>query len=230
MEKLHLKRKDGTERKPNFSMSSYQPHFLPHAYIVARALSGDMFILSDDVDFDRNHWQHRCELPDGKKLTIPVTKNDDGKKIYQRTIFYGDGSYEQILPTLERLYKDLPYYKEIYEVVAPHINARYATLGELNCKIVEEILKRLDGSLVIKRATEIRPEGSNTDRLVSLCKKLQVLKYIAGQSAIDGYLEMDKFAQEGIEVRPQNWSGDNENIFEFIAKRGFDEAVIDLFE
>ena len=210
-------------------VASYQLHFLPHAYIVARYLQGDKAVLTVDVDFDRNHWVHRCELPDGEKLTLPIKRSAPGRKetIAQKLITYSDeGAYDRILPRLKEVYGHLPHFQEPFEIVSAFMNDRPMYLWFLNFSILTQFLDRMGidprGRIIVSSSLELTQKKSW--RVIELCKKLDADEYVCGRTAYDSYLEHDAFEKSGIKLTVQDWKGPNVNIFELVATHGWDEA------
>jgi WbqC-like protein len=165
----------------------------------------DEFIVLDDVQYTQRDWRNRNKISGGRWLTIPVKAphraridevevSDSGwskrhwdilRLNYRKSPFFSTNDW------IERLYRDV---------------SGFAKLASVNLSMTREICERLEIGTPIYSSGAFGAQGTKSQRLVNLCKRLNATRYLSGPSARD-YLDEEAFKKEGIEVRWMQYSG-----------------------
>ena len=159
----------------------------------------DVIVLGDTFQFKKNYYENRNKIKANNSegwqwITVPV-ETHNMKPINEVRIIYKTKWQHLYLTRLTEIYKDYPYFNDIY----PHIeeiimNPQPIYISDLN----EIILNYTMGCLkifkpIIKTSDLDLPKNLKaTDLLVEICKRLGADTYLSGPSGKD-YLELEKF-------------------------------------
>jgi len=171
-------------------------------------------VVYDDVQYTRRDWRNRniIKTPDGPQwLTIPV-EDSNRDVLIKDVLIKNNGWQERHLESLEKNYKNAPYFNEIMDIMKESFSEEKTSLCKLNMKITQKILDYIGIKSKILYSSEIGfSELHKTDRLVAICKSVGATEYLSGDAAKD-YLEKDKFKDMRIlwhryneKVYPQLW-------------------------
>ena len=203
-----------------------QPNFFPWIGYFEIIKFVDFFLILDDVQYTKRDWRNRNYINfNGKKIdiTVPVkTKNRYLQKINETEI--NDNQW------LNEIYKKLKYYEEISEFLK---NILIKTQGEkklfnLTYLSIFEIMKYLNINKNISLSSNfIVNDKKKNERIIELCKKLEITNYITGPSALS-YLKPNIFKEYGINLEIIKYKKQinyiNDNNFKFLEKM----SIIDL--
>jgi hypothetical protein len=189
-----------------------------------------VFVVYDDMQFTKRDWRNRnlIKTPQGLKwLTIPIeVKGKYFQKIKDTKIAYKTWNLSH-WETIKQNYKNAKYYKETAEWLEPlYRNCNCDFLTDVNLHFIREINKFLEINTEIRFSSEFHLTEEKTERLVNICKELNVTDYYSGPAA-KAYMEEEKFNNEGVEVH--FWDYDNFPLYEQL-HGGFEHSVsiIDL--
>ncbi len=214
-------------------VASYQPYFLPFDYWFARLAESDLFIMSDELQFNRNHWYHRTTVGE-RKFTIPVwhTKHGTGDPLREKRISYADHSYERMTEELCSALTGRPYSEIVVPMVREELVKAPEYLIDLNLRLIRKFLDYLGlaHGRRIFLGSVLKPEGRKGDRIFNIMKTLtpEGSEYICGQFGW-GYIDHEKFKAHGYSVRQQSWTkteyDGNINIADLCTRFSRDEVV-----
>jgi len=173
----------------------------------------DEFVLYDDCQYTKNDWRNRNQIktPNGKMwLTIPVkTKDRFGEKI--KDIEIADNSWANThWRTIRQFYSATPFFKEVTDFLEPLY--RRAQDERLLTNVNQMFLREICGFMGInaKISTSMEhgqlPEGTATERLIELIRRLDGQIYFSGPSA-KGYLDSSQFDDAKIDLRWVSYIG-----------------------
>lgn len=213
------------------TLASYQPNFLPMGYIAARMAESCIFVLSDDVSFDRNDWVNRTKLR-WETITIPTKRSQWHKEtIREKQLFVEDGSCAKTLYKILNTLSKMPNIWEIWPVYN-HLEAMHEkamakediTLLELSLpvyKYLSEVLFKWDVELILASTLDL--QWKKSERILDMCEKLRADDYICWWTAYNTYIDRKSFRDKWIVVRPQNRDGqwmEDVSIIEIIGYEG----------
>ena len=173
-----------------------QPTFFPWLGYFDMIRLVDKVVILDDVKFNYQSWQHRNHFkdPNGLKLfTIPVI---DGKKKQninhvklQNPIF----SKNKLIKFISSNYNKSLYFKGIKHELFDIFDQSFkeGKLLNLNMEIIKWCLKYLNIKTKIIFSSDLKLEKKKSERLIEICKKLNVDLYLSTIGAKD-YLDKDK--------------------------------------
>jgi hypothetical protein len=189
----------------------HQPNFLPWLGYFDKLARADVFILLDDVQFQKGAgtWTNRTQLVVGGGIawaTVPVVRAFHGvRAINEMRIDDSRPWRKKLLRTIEQSYRRAPSFDEAMPLVAELLTVPTDSLAEYN----EAGVKRLAAAIGLDsdrfvRASTLDASGKATDRLIELTRAVSGTTYLAGGGA-QGYQDDSKFAPAGIRLASQDF-------------------------
>jgi len=165
----------------------HQPVYLPWLGFFHKMRSSDVFVFLDDVPFSKNSVENRnlIKTPQGKLwLTVPVrTVGRYGQLIRDVEIDNSQNWAEKHWKSLSMNYRKARF----YSTHAPFFETLYSKDWSKLMHLSIEITDYMAGSFGIANKTLLSSsrgvEGTGTQRLVNICKKLGADTYLSGTGA-----------------------------------------------
>jgi hypothetical protein len=182
-----------------------QPSYVPWRGYFHQIWKADCFIFYDDVQYDTRGWRNRNRIktPQGVKwLTIPVYHKGvraEGTLIKDVRICPDTKWQDKHRRALEHSYSKTPFFSTYMPLLENFYKARWEFLSDLTIEMSMALASELGVRTRFLRSSTLQVEGSKTDRLLNLLKKVGATHYISGPSA-KSYLEEERLWDEGISV------------------------------
>ncbi len=188
-------------------VACHQLHYLPWIRYFDKIARADVFVVLDDIQFNKNGWHNRNSIkgPQGALcLTVPVlhhyqqrldeveidNKTDWRRKHWKSLLMnYGRSGYFAV-------------HKRFFEGI---YRRKWQKLNALNGEILFYLIKSLGIKTRVVKSSELKVEGIATERLINLCKALRADTYLSGAYAATAYLDVEMFKRSGIKVALQDW-------------------------
>ena len=185
----------------------HQPYYLPYPGFFHKLSLGDIFVIMDDVQYDKrftnrnrviatNGWTW-ITVPINKKqkfsLNMEVEINNElpWKEIHWKKILY---SYKN--SKYFHLYKD--YFEKLYK-------KEWDFLFDLDFELVKQVVNWLGIKIKIIRESELNIKGESTQRLIDVCKKVGADTYISGVGG-KNYMDEKLFEKSNMKLIFQNYN------------------------
>ena len=193
----------------------HQSQFLPWVPYLFKMLKSDIFVLLDDVQFQKNGLQNRNQIktPSGAIwLTLPV-KFRLGDKINE-VVISNEISLNKIIKTITHNYKRSPFYSDVLPLIESVFHKNDKLLLDINNKLLTGILDLIGFSCNIRYSSQIETTQVKDDLVIEIIKYFGEKEYLSGKGALD-YMDLNKFKKEGISVftydcecveYPQQWN------------------------
>jgi hypothetical protein len=188
----------------------HQPEFLPWLGFFSRLARCDVFVVLDHIQFMVRGFQNRNKIRtrDGWMwLTVPV-RSPHGKRILDVEIDNSKPWKRRHLKAIQTYYGRTPFYEEY----VPSLRALYGEpwkkwykLCRLNLCFIIFILKELGLQPKLVMSSTLRCEGTKSDLILDICKKVGADTYLSGVGA-KNYMDTEKFERAGIEVKYQDFT------------------------
>jgi WbqC-like protein family len=191
-------------------VSVHQPNFLPWLKLLAKILDSDVWIAYDTVQFTRSefHARQRVLTYTGPAwLTVPVRRVPGVREpIAAVRIETRQPWAYRHLRTLRAGYARTPCFDEVRDLVETVYSRQHDLLADLNVALVRAITGYLGSPVRIVRASTVDHHGDNTERLVDLVRGVGGDVHLTSTYGTErGYIDWDRVAAAGIEVRPQRF-------------------------
>jgi len=186
----------------------HQPHYLPWLRYLHKIMEAELFVLLDDAQFVKGEWHNRNKIKSAQGpiyLTVPVI-HKFGQSIGETRIENTSRWREKHLYALKTNYSSAPLYKEYISHLLPFYeeNAQEC-LGDLNEEMLKTFLSLLNIKTPIVRSSSLGVEGKGNEKLLNICKAVGADAYLTGEKALEEYLDLQSFKENGIEVWVQRW-------------------------
>ena len=210
----------------------HQPNYLPYLGFFHKIYLSDIFVILDTVQFIKSGplaWMNRNKIRTARGwiwLSVPVlTKGKFPVTIKEALVDNTQDWRRKHLHSIYYNYNKGRYFDTYAKFFEGLFKKEWERLSSLNEEIIEYLLKQLDISVKIVKASELGAEGGGTDLLVNICKQIGADGYIYGKHGED-YMELEKFKQNGIKLIPQDFKHPRYNqLYEPFIE---DMSVIDL--
>lgn len=182
-----------------------QPSYIPWRGYFHQIHEADTFVFYDDVQYDRRGWRNRNRVkgPQGSQwLTIPVKAKGsitDHLPINEIRIDHSQPWARRHWETLSRFYKKTEFFPDYAPLLAPLYEEPGDSLSDFTIELAVRIARELLGikHTRFERSSQLDIQGTQTGRLVSICRTMGATRYLSGPAARD-YLEEEQFADAGI--------------------------------
>jgi len=198
---LYEKLRPGREK----IVAVHQPNYMPWLGYFDKMLACDDFIFLDDALTSNNSFinRNRIKQHGGELwLTIPCRQHLSDP-INQVT--YADAKWpKKHLKTIQQYYGKAKYFKDYFPTLEAILTAPPAKLAELNIKLIRQFADWLGIRCATHLSSDLRPEGTSDDRLVSLVQLLRGHVYLSGKGGAN-YQSEEKYRQAGIRLVYQSF-------------------------
>lgn len=181
----------------------HQSQFLPWVSYFYKILRSDVFVVLDDVQFQKNGIQNRnmIKTPQGAMwFTVPV-RFSFGAAINEVEVA-NTGEYPRLLKTLKLNYGRSEFFQPVYSQVEEIFDRKLTNLNELNKELLSKTLKMIGKSPEVYYSSDVKMHrmGKKKDDLViAVIKHFKQKEYLSGLGALN-YMDLRKFKKEGIKI------------------------------
>lgn len=187
-----------------------QPGYLPWTGFFEQMIASDVFVLLDDVQYDKHGWRNRNRVksPSGPIwLSVPVlTKGRWGQLVNQVEIDPSNPRWPlKHVATLRQLYAHASCREHYLPELEKVLLSAHQRLLPLNLELIRLLASWLGIKNEVVLSSELSLSECNpTERLVSICRQLGADTFYEGESGRD-YIEMARFEAAGIRVVFQDY-------------------------
>ena len=185
----------------------HQLHYLPWLRYFEKIARADVFVVLDDVQFNKNGWQNRNKIKTAAGavvLTVPVHVRL-GQGLDEVAVDNSKKWSKKHWRTIEQSYRKAPYFRDYAEALASIYDAEWDSLNALNRRMLELFLQMLGIATVIRYSSDLAVPGTGTERLVNLVHSVDGTEYYSGAHALTEYLDPEQFENADIGLSLQNW-------------------------
>ncbi|MFQ5952896.1 MAG: WbqC family protein, partial [Candidatus Omnitrophota bacterium] len=185
-----------------------QPGYLPWLGFFELMASSDIFIVYDDVQFDKNGWRNRNKIKTihgVQWLTVPVlTKGKNWPK--NNDVFIKDKRWKRKhLRSIEQYYAKAKYFGEVFPIMEKGLKIGADKLIDYDMFFIREMAKYMNINTDIFLSSELGIEGDDkAGRLINICKHFDATHYYNGAAGKKLYKKED-FLKHGIELEFQDY-------------------------
>jgi hypothetical protein len=185
----------------------HQLHYLPWLRYFEKIDRGDVFIVLDDIQYNKNGWQNRNRIKAGDVsllLTVPVFERM-AQNLDEVRVDNGTRWRKKHWRSIEQAYSKAPYFYEH----APFLEATYARdwekLNDLNRFMLEYFIEKLGIASRVAYSSELDVPGVATERLLNLIRAVGGDCYYSGAHALEAYLDSGVLERAGVGLELQQW-------------------------
>lgn len=185
-----------------------QPGYLPWLGFFAQLVFCDVFVLYDDVQFDKHGWRNRNRIktPAGVQwLTVPVLHKGLGKQvIIDVKINHTENWADKHIKTITQNYSKTSFFRQYATSIFDCISKKYEYLIDLDLELIYLLREFLHITTPIVRSSTLCLAGDRVQRLVQCIKHFNGTRFIEGDAG-KAYISKEEFSKQGIEVHYQEY-------------------------
>ena len=183
-----------------------QPGYLPWLGFFDQMSRADVFVIYDDVQYDKNGWRNRNRIKSSSGphwLTVPVHVKL-GDRIDTVLVDNTKKWAKKHICSIQQFYKSAPYIEQYLPDLEELLLHDWDRLVDLDLALITRMSSWLGISTLLVRSSELGIEGSRNQRLVDLCLHFGADRYFSGNAA-KSYLDLALFREKGIQVNFQEY-------------------------
>lgn len=186
----------------------HQPNFLPWQGYFHKMIRADAFVYLDDVQFSKNSFQNRSKIKTANGaawLTVPILVKGQFGIITKNVAINNNIAWQKKhCHMIESAYRKSKYYYEVMDLFGPIYNQSWDYLMPLCLAFFQAIRSYLAIETPVYFSSDLSLSDSGTERLISICKKLDADTYISGSGG-KNYQEEFSFKNQNIMLSYSNF-------------------------
>jgi hypothetical protein len=186
-----------------------QPGFLPWLGFFDQMIRSDVFVIYDDVQFDKHGWRNRNRIKTANGiawLTVPVRHGGHhGQAINDVKIDNSRNWARKLVSAIQQAYARAPHCEPYAKQLTEILTRPWENLLELDLSIIELMAHWFEVETKVLKASELGILGSQSGRLLEICRHFGAWRYLSGNAA-KSYLDNQLFDKAGIEVVWQDYA------------------------
>jgi hypothetical protein len=167
-------------------LSAHQPAYIPWLGYFNKMMRSDIFVLLDDVQFERNSFTNRNLILVGGKphwLTVPISmKGHTGKTIRQMEIDYSTDWRRKHWETIRYNYCHAPYWDENHGFVQSITDGFYGNISRFTLDWLPYFSPK---DFYVQSGVGIK--GHKLELIVNLCRYFKADSFLFGTEGYDTY-------------------------------------------
>lgn len=189
-------------------ISAHQPAYIPWLGYFHKIILSDVFIILDNVQFEKNSFINRNKLKSSNGetwITVPLKMNGHmDKMISDMEVDNSKHWNKKHWNTIYLNYKKADYFK-VYQDQLEQIYLKERTsLIEITDEITKFILEVLEIDTKIIYQSELKIESKKQELIMEICKKMQGDLFIFGEQG-KNYVNKEYFQKNKIDVYFQEY-------------------------
>jgi len=186
-----------------------QPGYLPWLGFFEQLNKSDIFVIYDDVQYDKNGWRNRNKIKTAQGahwLTVPVSiKLSLRPTVAEVKINNHVNWRKDHLLSIKHAYAKAAFYKEYISIFEDAYSKEWGNLVDIDMYFILKLSQVLGlGNKKIIRSSTIGARGAKIEKIIRICQALGAETFYEGASGRD-YIDTGYFAQKGIKVEFQDY-------------------------
>src|SRR5277367_387637 len=189
-----------------------QPTYLPWLGYFDLIDQVDIFVLLDNVQFQRQSWQHRNRLKTPSGLhwpTVPVMFRGRFGQLINEVEIRDIAFCRHHLRAIELNYRRAPYFNNYFEELSSRIKAGCASgalMADLDAQLIQWFMDILGIRTSVLLSSHLERQGKRMELLANICDALGARQYVSPLGSAAYLLqEIDVLLDKGIDVSFQHY-------------------------
>lgn len=185
-----------------------QPGYLPWLGFFEQLHRCDIFVLYDDVQFEKGSWRNRNQIktPNGAQwVTAPVLLKGQGFPLIKDVLINSSVDWQKKhIKAIEQNYSKAPYFEQYSDGLFEILRRQWRYLIDLDLEIIYWLVDQLSISTRMVLASDLNIPGSHVQRLIDIIHSLGGNHFYEG-AAGENYIDINVFKSAGISVSFQKY-------------------------
>ena len=155
-------------------VSAHQPAYLPWLGYFHKIMLSDIFVVMDDVQFEKNSFTNRNKIISGNKeliLTIPVSIKGHTDNTIAQTEVSDIYWRKKHVKSIEQAYRKSSHFETIFELLTPVLEREYPYLIDYTNRLTKIFLDYLEIKTKILFASDLFITSQKLDYVIELTRK-----------------------------------------------------------
>ena len=182
-------------------VSIHQPQYIPWVPYFSKIHQSDLFVLLDDVQYQKNGLQNRNFIftQNGvTRLTLSV-KGNFGDKINQIALS-DKRDLAKHWKSIEQAYGKAPYFGELQSELAEFYSRDYNLLEDFCSELIKFLCDYIGIKTKIVKSSAMEKHGEKSTLILSICQQLNATTYLTGRGGLE-YLDQQSFEDAKINLK-----------------------------
>ncbi len=189
-------------------LTAHQPVYLPWLGLFHKIALSDAYCYFDDVQYQIKDFNNRNKIKTAQGplwITVPVlSEGYRDKKIWQIEINNSIDWRKKHWKSIYLAYKKAPFFGRYADFFEDVYKKEWKYLVALNEYMLKWFLAELKIDVSYTKASELHFNGTKSELVLDMCKKLGATAYIFGKLGED-YADTEVFVREGVRVYFQDY-------------------------
>lgn len=185
-----------------------QPGYLPWLGFFEQMYHSDVFIIYDDVQYDKHGWRNRNRIKTANGvqwLTVPVLSSGKNKPLIRDIRINNSTNWrKKHLASITANYSKALYFQDYISIFQEVLNREWDYLFDLDMTFIELLCGVLGLERKVVYSSELNVPGDRIMRLINICKYFGADVFYEGQAG-KAYLDEELFKNEGITIEYQDY-------------------------
>jgi hypothetical protein len=186
-----------------------QPGFMPWLGFFEQVYQSDIFVLYDDVQFEKGSWRNRNRIKTGTGplwLTVPVLTKGRHFPLIKDVLINPDIPWQKNhIRTITQYYSKAPFFEQYAAGVFSILDKPREYLLDLDLELTYWLVEQLGITSRFVLSSDLKVPGSNVQRLIDIIHAVGGDTFYEG-SAGRNYIDTRLFQEAGIKVVFQEYS------------------------
>lgn len=197
-------------------LAAHQPHYLPWLGYLDKMAKADVFVVMDDLQYERENFQNRQRLKVNNGptwLTVPLERGTQHDRICDKRITdsgcppeHKEHWQRRTWQTLRTHYGKAPFWSTYAAELEDVFTRRWEKLLDLDLHMIELARRWLGITVPLLRSSSLELVGQKTERIIDMCKKVGARVYLSGRGGSSEYLDVPALEAAGISVMWQSFT------------------------
>lgn len=186
-----------------------QPGYLPWLGFFEQVYKSDVFIIYDDVQYDKDGWRNRNRIKTAKGaqwLTVPVSVHLQEQSLIKDVKIDNSIDWKKKhLFSIRQNYSKSSFFDKYIGIFEKAYARHWDYIIDIDIYFIKhlaDILGIRDKDMILSSSLNIK--GSRMERLVSICKKYKSDTFYEGSAGRE-YIDEEIFSKNGIKVEYQDY-------------------------
>lgn len=182
-------------------VSIHQPHYFPWLRYINKIAVSDIFVIYDDVKYQKNGWIHRAMIrnqDEAVRITIPV--HYDNSSMINDVYTVNDTWKVKHLKNIQYAYQKSPFFSDHIGQISQIIFRNHKYLLDINIDCIKWVIGALGLKTKVLKSSEMKIHSRSTERIIHICQELGADTYLSGYHALCTYLQPVEFKSAGIRI------------------------------
>lgn len=189
-------------------LTAHQPVYLPWLGLFHKIALCDTYVFLDTVKYLKQDWNNRNKIKGAGGamwLTVPVAAGGTDNILLPDVRISDEHNWRlKHWRSIKSCYGRAPYFDQYAPFLEKVYRRKWAYLNELNEHMLLWFLEVLGIRVRFLRASELHLEGTKSDLVLDMCRKLGATCYIFGALGRD-YAQVADFQRAGVNVIFQDY-------------------------